>query len=392
MARRPQLDAGERCRWQPSQRLPSSQVAGAAPYLYIVARVEDNPVVVAGTWLDQAQKLDPSWKLEGQLDRLARGRLAVPGGPQRRAAIASRAGRIPSNCITWIAPRNCAVAGIVDAGGAEDNQVFVSLRCRRSRWQICRVRIGLAQLSVAGTAQVVAAYCCALAGALPQYQVRPIRQVAEAEGALLGRIRLLIVSMVLLILVLTALCVLGDHGRAGDGAPRGCGIDEGAGRLDRAHCRIISCRSRRAGRSGWTARHNYWRCVVLLDGPARVRRGDLAAMGSFSADDRVDDRAWRWPGACRCACWASEACRDFARRIGCGDGRSSRKSAQGVRERARARRCVLRRRSRRMDRHHGSIGLGQDHAHQYSWRARHADRPGARWWMAPTWRGWTKPG
>jgi len=45
--------------------------------------------------------------------------------------------------------------------------------------------------------------------ALPQYQVRPIRQVAEAEGALLGRIRLLIVSMVLLILILTALCVLG---------------------------------------------------------------------------------------------------------------------------------------------------------------------------------------
>ena len=38
--------------------------------------------------------------------------------------------------------------------------------------------------------------------------MRPIRQVAEAEGALLGRVRLLIVSMVVLILVLTALCVL----------------------------------------------------------------------------------------------------------------------------------------------------------------------------------------
>ena len=64
------------------------------------------------------------------------------------------------------------------------------------------------QLSVGGTAQVVADYAARLASALPQYQVRPIRQVAEAEGALLGRIRLLIVSMVLLILVLTALCVL----------------------------------------------------------------------------------------------------------------------------------------------------------------------------------------
>ena len=37
---------------------------------------------------------------------------------------------------------------------------------------------------------------------------RPVREVTDAEGALLGRIRLLIVSMIMLILALTALCVL----------------------------------------------------------------------------------------------------------------------------------------------------------------------------------------
>ena len=47
------------------QQLPSAQVAAAAPYLYMVARAQNNPVVVAGTWLDQAQKLEPTWKLEG---------------------------------------------------------------------------------------------------------------------------------------------------------------------------------------------------------------------------------------------------------------------------------------------------------------------------------------
>ncbi|MGB6391241.1 MAG: FtsX-like permease family protein, partial [Candidatus Acidiferrales bacterium] len=51
-------------------------------------------------------------------------------------------------------------------------------------------------------------YMNALAAALPQFEVRPIREVTEAEGDLLGRIRLLVVSMVLLILILTALCVL----------------------------------------------------------------------------------------------------------------------------------------------------------------------------------------
>jgi putative ABC transport system permease protein len=102
----------------------------------------------------------------------------------------------------------CSVAGILDAGGAEDNQVFASLRAVQSLANLPG-QIGLAQVSVTGTAQVLADYAARLAAALLQYQVRPIRQVAEAEGALLGRIRLLIVSMVVLILILTALCVLG---------------------------------------------------------------------------------------------------------------------------------------------------------------------------------------
>jgi putative ABC transport system permease protein len=40
------------------------------------------------------------------------------------------------------------------------------------------------------------------------FEVHPIRQITEAEGAMLHRIQLLIVSMVALILILTALCVL----------------------------------------------------------------------------------------------------------------------------------------------------------------------------------------
>jgi putative ABC transport system permease protein len=43
---------------------------------------------------------------------------------------------------------------------------------------------------------------------LPGFNVRPIRQLAEAEGQLLARIRLLILATVMVILALTALCVL----------------------------------------------------------------------------------------------------------------------------------------------------------------------------------------
>jgi len=192
---------------QALRQLPSAQVAAAAPYLYVVARAQNIPVVVAGTWLDQAQKLDATWKMGGNwiASREDDSDCLVGRNVARRLQLA------PGNSLELHyleRSAQCSVAGIVDAGGAEDNQIFASLRAVQTLANLPG-QIGLAQVSVTGTAQVVADYTARLAAALPQYQVRPIRQVAEAEGALLGRIRLLIVSMVLLILILTALCVLG---------------------------------------------------------------------------------------------------------------------------------------------------------------------------------------
>ena len=99
------------------------------------------------------------------------------------------------------------VAGIVDAGGTEDNQVFVELAKAQDLAGL-NGQISLAQLSVRGTTKSISQYSARLAARLPAYDVRPIRQVTEAESDLLNRIRLLVVSMVVLILVLTALCVL----------------------------------------------------------------------------------------------------------------------------------------------------------------------------------------
>jgi putative ABC transport system permease protein len=189
------------------QQLPSAQLAAAAPYLYVVARAQNIPVVVAGTWLDQSQKLDATWKVEGNwiASRDDNSRCLVGRNVARRLHLA-----VGNALELHYLDRSAhySVAGIVDAGGTDDNQIFANLRAVQALANLPE-QIGLAQVSVAGTAQVVADYAARLAAALPQYQVRPIRQVAEAEGALLGRIRLLIVSMVLLILILTALCVLG---------------------------------------------------------------------------------------------------------------------------------------------------------------------------------------
>lgn len=176
-------------------------LAGAAPYLYIVARVAGTPVVVAGTQLDEARKLNPTWKLEGAPG----GAGCVVGRNVARQLKLAAGSRLELKYLDRTAP--LAVDWILDSGGAEDNQILVDLPVAQ---QLAGMpgRIELEQLRVAGTAPTVAAYAARLAAGLPGYDVRPIRQVAEAEGGLLNRTRLLIVSMVVLILVLTALCVL----------------------------------------------------------------------------------------------------------------------------------------------------------------------------------------
>jgi putative ABC transport system permease protein len=188
------------------ERVRTPDVVAAAPFLYVVARSAKTPVVVAGTWLSDTRKLNPTWKLNGAwvTSREDEAQCLVGRNVARQFLLR------PGNQIdlTYLGrSAHLIVAGIVDAGGTDDNQVFVNLPLVQ-RLAGLDGQIELVQLSVMGSASSIGEYAARLSELLPGFDVRPVRQVTEAEGELLTRIRLLIVSMVLLILVLTALCVL----------------------------------------------------------------------------------------------------------------------------------------------------------------------------------------
>jgi putative ABC transport system permease protein len=188
------------------ESLRSPAVVAASPMLYVIVQARGSNVVLAGTWLDQIPKLAPSWKISGEgvgsredathclVGRnVARQLHTAPGSPLELDYLGRTA--------------QLTFAGVVDSGSAEDNQIFVNLPVAQTLAGLNQ-QIGLVQLSVAGNSRMIEALEQKLSRALPGLEVRPIRQVTEAEGSLLNRIRLLIVSMVILILALTALCVL----------------------------------------------------------------------------------------------------------------------------------------------------------------------------------------
>jgi putative ABC transport system permease protein len=188
------------------ERTRTKDVVAVAPYVYVVARDAGRPVVLAGTWLDEARKLEPAWKVNGAwIDSRADETRCLVGRNVARQFALSPGSQLKVEYLGRSA--NLTVAGIVDAGGTADNQVFVNLPAAQGLAGL-QGKIELVQLSVSGTSVAIAQYAALLAKAVPGYDVRPIRQVTEAEGNLLNRTRLLIVSMIVLILVLTALCVL----------------------------------------------------------------------------------------------------------------------------------------------------------------------------------------
>jgi putative ABC transport system permease protein len=198
----------------PAQLFLDKSVAGsqtatleaAAPFFFTVARVSTTPVVTAGTWLDQLAKLNPTWRIQGDWVSSRDDQTQCLIGRK----VAQQFATAPGGEITLDYNGNQGsfhVAGVIDSGAAEDNQIFISIPSA-GRLTGERNYATVWQLNVAGTGSDIANYAARLATDFPQYDVRPVHAVTDAEGQLLNRTRLLVFSMVVLILALTALCVL----------------------------------------------------------------------------------------------------------------------------------------------------------------------------------------
>lgn len=181
----------------------------ASPYLYLVARAGSGPardVVVAGAWLDRVTQISSWWKISGN-SSLSRNDLThcLIGRNVSRNLNVISGGMLTLRYGEQTA--TLGVAGVIDAGGPEDNQVFANLPVVQTLGGEAG-KVQLVQLSVAGLPEDIRAVQAKLQSALPDLSVKPVPQVTEAEGKLLHRIRFLVFSTGLLILVLTALCIL----------------------------------------------------------------------------------------------------------------------------------------------------------------------------------------
>ena len=176
----------------------------AVPFSYVVARTADGQsVVVAGTDFDLVQRLDSWWSVtawppvsigDTHSALIGKHALAVVS-PQGKPFDLSFEGRT-----IHVEP-----TGTLVTGAAEDSRVYLS-RTDFEDWT--GVKPSTVELAASGSPEEINALIQKLSRALPNAEVRPVRQIMEGEARVLGKTRATLLVSAILIIVTAALCVL----------------------------------------------------------------------------------------------------------------------------------------------------------------------------------------
>jgi putative ABC transport system permease protein len=194
------------------------------PVLYGVVRLERIPpgprspdfvnVVAIGTDLTAMMRMNPSWhesKAGGYSEKSSQppcvvgGRIAsrlriAPGDTIHLEPLSS------SNAGGAKAAVGCRLASVLTTGSSEEDQVFLPLGELQMVMEMPG-RISLVQLRIEGETREIESSIQALSRALPEVDVRPIRQIVDSEGRVLGVIRWFLLAVTALILVIIAICL-----------------------------------------------------------------------------------------------------------------------------------------------------------------------------------------
>ena len=226
-----------------------NNIVAFAPFIYVPATLDGQPVVVMGSWFEKAlmvdktemfvtglEKLHPAWNIKGQwpadddtkgalVGRRLAERLNLHLG-QALTLIAARGGNAQTEPPS---PAEFIVRGILETGGPEDSQILAPLASVQ-RWaglegKVRRIEVSVltkpedafahSDISRLSPADYDRWYCTPYVSsiafqiqqAIPEAKAEPVYHVAETEGRIMNRIGVLMALLVVAALVAAGLAV-----------------------------------------------------------------------------------------------------------------------------------------------------------------------------------------
>ena len=179
-------------------------VVGLVPYLYVVAQTDGGPAILAGLDLVAAQTLNAWWQVQGLWPKAEDEVLA---GIRAAAALNLK----PGDSLTiryGRQTRDVRVVGLLETGGAEDDQLFADLPTVQTLTGQPG-QVGLVMVGALTSVRPLEAMVKELQTLLPEAEVGTLQQFAKAEATVLDKVRLLVALVAGLVLIAGALTVAG---------------------------------------------------------------------------------------------------------------------------------------------------------------------------------------
>jgi putative ABC transport system permease protein len=183
----------------------------AVPFAYVVARTGDGQsVIVAGTDFARVRQLDRWWSVTAWPigSNASSGNSGDQTQPAlvgvRAAALITPQGK-PFDLSFEGRTLHLNAAGTLQTGAAEDSRIYVSLADFQA-WT--GIQPSTIEIAASGSPEEISATIQHLTQAIPDADVRPVRQIMEGEARVLGKTRATLLMSAILIILTAALCVL----------------------------------------------------------------------------------------------------------------------------------------------------------------------------------------
>ncbi|MDP2729328.1 MAG: FtsX-like permease family protein [Dehalococcoidales bacterium] len=186
--------------------ITDGKLVGYVPYLYGVASLQSQDVVIAGTHFDRMLKVFPSWKINGVSTVNDKKGSAIVGEVVATSLGIAPGSRIELYSTTTSKTVELQVEGVLSTGSSEDNHVFIDLDAAGELLNKPGV-VSVAYFSVLGNLQELDLFSNSIQQEFDGVSAKPIKQVSQSEGGVLEKIKSLVFLAVAVILLLTMLCV-----------------------------------------------------------------------------------------------------------------------------------------------------------------------------------------
>ena len=204
------------------EEIPDDQKVGVSPYRYETLSVNEQPVIIAGTDLEETKKTSPYWYVDGQwpeedgqilVGKEMANILSLNLGDALTITYSKEAMQNPDQPAEVDRSLNedavnieYTVTGILDTGGTEESYIFMSLTDMGALTNEDE-KIDVVELSISASGDELDGYVSKIQKKVPQITPRLVKRVTQSETTVLTKLQSLVLLVTIVVLLLMMICV-----------------------------------------------------------------------------------------------------------------------------------------------------------------------------------------